>query len=755
MNEVYEFGPFLFDPGEHLLLRDSVPVALSPKVFEILLVLVRQSGHLVTKDELMSAVWPDSFVEESNLSVNISALRKALGEVADGQQYIETVPKRGYRFRAPVRQLPGRIRAPQQPSPFAMPESTSSGRIPDPALRERGGFTVLAGGASAVRESPLPVDDEGTGNAEPEGEPAAAGAAGVLPTLVAQSRPWRRWAIVTAVLLVLGLAYLFRPPLPTPQIVLITQITNSGQVDGASDQATDGPRLYYEESSNGHWTLNELAVAGGTPVPVPNPFREFHFWSIRPGSGELLLTSTPDPATEGELWSLPVPGGSPRRVGAVTGQAASWSADGKQLAFARGLDLFVAGGDGSGRRKLATASGRIWWLAWSPDSSLIRFTVDGPEGNTHSLWEVRSEGSGLRPLWPGSSPSSTCCGKWSPDGKYYAFERVIGNRGSIWTVREKADWLHKTDVQPVQLTSGPLDATDPVWSHDGTRLFVVGGQNRGELQKYDSKSAGFGAYLGGVAAHRLSFSRDGQWIAFVGYPDSVLWRIRADGTGKQQLTFGDVRADVPVWSPDGSQIAFVARLKGKPDVIEVIPSAGGNPRPLLTESVSQANPDWSPDGASLVFGRPAEEPSGPQAIQIFGLKTDHAIHLAGSDGFIWPRWSPDGKRLAALSANSDKLMVLDFGSGQWRPLASGTVLHNPIWSHDGRYIYYQDLVGMGQPIYRVAMSNGKPETIATAAQLHRTDVVYNAFTGLTPDNEPLTLMIQALHDIYALDLKLP
>jgi DNA-binding winged helix-turn-helix (wHTH) protein/tetratricopeptide (TPR) repeat protein len=99
---LYDFGNFRCDPREHLLLCDGRPVALSPKSFEILVVLIQKQGRLLTKDELMQQVWPDSFVEEANLTVNISALRKALGETPGGQQYIETVPKRGYRFVAPV-----------------------------------------------------------------------------------------------------------------------------------------------------------------------------------------------------------------------------------------------------------------------------------------------------------------------------------------------------------------------------------------------------------------------------------------------------------------------------------------------------------------------------------------------------------------------------------------------------------------------------------------------------------------------------
>ena len=99
---IYEFGPFRLDAGEHLLLRDGVAVPLTPKALDLLLVLVERHGHLQEKDELLRTVWPDTFVEESNLSSNISQLRKALGDGENGQRYIETAPKRGYRFVARV-----------------------------------------------------------------------------------------------------------------------------------------------------------------------------------------------------------------------------------------------------------------------------------------------------------------------------------------------------------------------------------------------------------------------------------------------------------------------------------------------------------------------------------------------------------------------------------------------------------------------------------------------------------------------------
>src|SRR5882762_6474824 len=104
--QMYEFGPFRLDPAEYLLLREGAPVALTPKVFETLLILVQRSGHLVDKNELMKELWPDTIVEENNLTRNISALRKALSDAHAEHLYIETVPKRGYRFAAKVKTLP-------------------------------------------------------------------------------------------------------------------------------------------------------------------------------------------------------------------------------------------------------------------------------------------------------------------------------------------------------------------------------------------------------------------------------------------------------------------------------------------------------------------------------------------------------------------------------------------------------------------------------------------------------------------------
>jgi DNA-binding winged helix-turn-helix (wHTH) protein/TolB-like protein len=133
---LYEFCRFRFDPENHLLESDGNPILLTPKAFEILLVLVQNGSRLTTKEELMRKVWPDSFVEEANLTVNISVLRRHLGETPSGQQYIETVPKKGYRFAVPVSQLVtgNNVTASQMGSPPDEPQAPREDLVKPPSL---------------------------------------------------------------------------------------------------------------------------------------------------------------------------------------------------------------------------------------------------------------------------------------------------------------------------------------------------------------------------------------------------------------------------------------------------------------------------------------------------------------------------------------------------------------------------------------------------------------------------------------------
>jgi eukaryotic-like serine/threonine-protein kinase len=146
---VYEFGPFRVDPAKNLLFRDGQPISLPPKVFETLLVLLQHSGQVVSKDDLMKILWPDSFVEEGNLTQNISLLRKALGESPQDHHYIVTIPGRGYRFAEDVRVVP-QEKPVEAPSPGPQVSAVGPGIVVSHyRIRER----IASGGMGVVYEA--------------------------------------------------------------------------------------------------------------------------------------------------------------------------------------------------------------------------------------------------------------------------------------------------------------------------------------------------------------------------------------------------------------------------------------------------------------------------------------------------------------------------------------------------------------------------------------------------------------------------
>jgi DNA-binding winged helix-turn-helix (wHTH) protein len=138
----YSFGPFRLDPWECLLILDGKPVPLAPKAFEVLLVLVENARHLVDKDDLMQRLWPGTFVEEANVAKHVSLLRRILSEATNGREYIETVPKRGYRFVVEVKKV-------AVPEAGSQPQATPGANLTGKKVSHYRVLEVLGGGAWA------------------------------------------------------------------------------------------------------------------------------------------------------------------------------------------------------------------------------------------------------------------------------------------------------------------------------------------------------------------------------------------------------------------------------------------------------------------------------------------------------------------------------------------------------------------------------------------------------------------------------
>jgi len=567
--------------------------------------------------------------------------------------------------------------------------------------------------------------------------------------------PWRTWAVVASGAL-LGLAailgFVLTRPVAPPRILRTVQLTNTNRPK--SGVVTDGSRLYFIE---GQSRLSQTSVTGGETFPIPTSLEDTGFsnvFAISPDNSALLMNTARGTTLDGPLWSVPVLGGSPRRLGNLQGHGGAWSPDGNKLAFCKGNEIFLANSDGSDPHRLLATSGTSSELRWSPDGSNLRFTVNDPKTNNHAIWQASADGGNLHPLLPGwSSTPNECCGNWTPDGRYFVFQTRRDETANIWATKENGGLFRSTPHDPVQLTTGPMNIGNPVPSHDGKKLFVQGWQPRGELVHYDAKSGQFAPYLSGIPAMGLDFSRDGQWVSYNDATDGTMWRSKVDGTQKLQLVFPPMLAFLPKWSPDGRQIAFFGHPPGEPWQIYLIPAEGGSPQLIYRTATNSADPNWSPDGKSLVFGENSLNNQG-SAVYVLDLKTRNVSKLPDSDGLYSPRWSPDGRYIAAITLDSLKLMLFDLTTQKWATLANIFVAY-PTWSRDGRYLYFDGILDNQEGYFRVRTADGKLERLFSLMGFQAAGGAFGNWSGLAPDETPLFVRDVSIQEIYALDWERP
>jgi Tol biopolymer transport system component len=187
--------------------------------------------------------------------------------------------------------------------------------------------------------------------------------------------------------------------------------------------------------------------------------------------------------------------------------------------------------------------------------------------------------------------------------------------------------------------------------------------------------------------------------------------------------------------------------------IVVVSAAGGNAQEFTSEQRNEADPSWSPDGILLSFGREVGfNSSEPPNIQVMNLQTNQDSALPGSDGLFAPRWSPDGRYIAALRSDLTKLMLFDFTTKTWLELGKGTFAF-PNWSHDGKYLYFED--SSQSEIRRVQISGKKFESIASLKEVRRPNGVPGYWSKAAYDGSPLVMRDAGTQEVYALELQFP
>jgi eukaryotic-like serine/threonine-protein kinase len=580
----------------------------------------------------------------------------------------------------------------------------------------------------------------------------------VWEVFLPRSKAVRRGIFIAAGLIALVTAILFiQSPTAPVRVIGSVQITNDGFPKRSL--VTDGVRLYFSEYVGGHSVLMQVSTAGGDTATVPNPLPSADIYDLLPMRSELLVrTGEEGSEPESPIWVLPVPGGSPRQLGDILAHAAAWAADGAHIIYSNGSNLFLCNPDGTESHKLMTVPGVPFAIRFSPDGTRLRFGLRDPSQHTSSLWEVAADGHGLHPLLPESNkPAKDSAPAWTIDGKYFFFQSARGNGQDIWAIREHQSILGRGKIAPMQLTAGPLIYSSPVPDKSNGQLFVIGQQRRFDLVRYEGKSEQFSTYLPGISAGEAEISRDGQWITYVVHPDHTLWRSKLDGSARVQLTFPPLEAHIPRWSPDGTRIVFMASQPGKPWKIFVISLQGGTAQELTTESRNEGDPTWTPDGNSIIFGAmPWLEfgtSSGPNIREV-NLQTGSISDFAGSEGLFSPRCSPDGQHIAALSADSTKLLLYDLRTKKWSQLAQGLFAFEN-WSLDGKYLYAEDYYGKNDDFVRISVGDGNVLRLFSLRPVPRGFDPWESWVGLTPDGTPLLMRDKSTQEIYRLDLQLP
>ncbi|MFZ0947320.1 MAG: protein kinase [Candidatus Sulfotelmatobacter sp.] len=568
--------------------------------------------------------------------------------------------------------------------------------------------------------------------------------------------PWLAAGLVALAAFVAVILFL-RSPEPPPAVVSSLQITN----DGTSKRSlvTDGTRLYFSEYVSGHSVLMQVSTAGGETAPLPISLASADVYEFFPGRSELLVKGVAEGSdTEWPVWILPLPAGSLRAVGNILAHAATWAPDGQHIVYARNSSLYECNVDGTDSHELIAISGVPFAPRFSTDGRRLRFTIRNTDQRTSSLWEISPEGKNLHPVLPDwNKPAQEFGGTWTPDGQYFLFESTHDHTQNIWALRDGRSLFHQANAQPTQLTVGPLMFSNPTLSPDGKKLFVIGQQRRFDLVRMSGNSQQFSIYLQGVSAGEADITRNGEWMTYVSHPDLTLWRSKPDGSSRTQLTYAPMLAHMPRWSPDGTQIAFMASRPGRPWKIFVIPAEGGTPREVTAGNQNQGDPTWLPRGDGIVFaGMPWLEygnTAGPN-IHIADLKTSQISDVPDSENLFSPRSSQDGRHVAALSADSTKLMLYDIEKNSWSQLAvSRFGFEN--WSHDGKYVYAEDYSDKTDDIVRVNVADGKMERLLSLKEIPRGFDPWEFWVGLAPDDSPLLMRDKSTQEIYSLDVRFP
>ncbi len=536
-------------------------------------------------------------------------------------------------------------------------------------------------------------------------------------------------------------------PANPPIYSTANQITHDGL--GKTAVLSDGTALYVAELKDGHQVISRIVPGTGEQSTLATPFADVRAMDVSPDHKRLLTSPLHAGERSRELWIVPLDRAETTRLGELAADDAAWSPNGEELFSMKGHELWLSSTQGANARKLASVKGRPFSPRFSPDGLRIRFSITDVEANTSALWEIGSDGANLHELLPGWNKAHTlCCGVWSKDGKSYIFQATQSSPTTFTTL-----WvLPNQGGEPKQLTEGPMSFGSPWPGIEHDKVWALGVKPMAEVVKYDAAKHTFASLLSGISATDLDFSLDGAWVSYVAIPDGTLWRSRADGSERLQLTFAPERAALPKWAPDGKQIAYVSIRSGQPSQIKLIGVSGGGSVSVFAENRGQIDANWSSDGQKIIFGYVAGATN--LSISLLDVKAHKLTTIPGSEGLFSPRLSPDGQYIAALSPDFTKVMLFNFQTRQWSTWLTepaGAVSY-PSWSADSKSIYFDDLVTDEESIRQVKLGDDRPQRVFTVSGIDRYPGPFGLWAGRSPDGSWMFVRDRSTQEVYSLNL---
>ncbi len=694
MKQLYRFGAFYLDPLNKRLLKDEGAVQLPPKTFDTLFVLVEARGNVVTKEELLDKVWQSSIVEENNLTQHISALRKTLGELPDGSRYIETIPKRGYRFAAPV-------------------EEVDDALVIEKHLRSR----IVIEQQNVSQESVANVAVIDVTDTQPKALP-------VTQVMFRQVRQKVIAAFGVLVLLIGGYGtwrYINRQTTPETtwgagivETQLMSVKAKSGETIKNGKFSPDGKWVVYTAEKDGYFNIKVTKVGTNTSRSLTDEKSKNQnpIWS--PDGEQIAFVS--DRGNQIALWVMDSIGDTPKHIINFEGYGEKgkeslpmpklWSKKEKAIYYQWGCNLFKVDCNSKTTSPL-TAFDQSKFVPYdfsvSPDEMNIAY-VDN-QGGQLDVWQQPLHGGTPVPVT--HDPAIERSPVWYPDGKHLVYKSFTKDSNQIY--------LH--DVESNQITQIKIESDNGALtdiSPDGHQILYSNNQLEADIWKLDLDNQEETPLTSGSDIESwVAVSPDGTSITYQAikgvqgrwdHRKNLLF-IKPAAAESAATELISTEAFDPQWSPDGKSIAFLRGAERFYDLC-VINAMGGQEQKLTTGNVQyggyispsmmRCQPKdycWSPDSSKIAYSLLQDEVSNIWAVAADGSdSTKISNNTDASLELKCPIWSPDGKRIAYISgydklpANENQVWSLWVSDADKPVFQSHSVLRLLGWSGDNEFI---------------------------------------------------------------------